>query len=62
MRLEGRGVIPDEVVELNAEVLSQGADPDLRAAAAWILDQWLAPDEGDETEAASSAAAAAEGA
>lgn len=47
VRLEGRGVIPDEVVELNAEILSQGADPDLRAAAAWILDQWLMPEEDD---------------
>ena len=62
VRLEGRGVIPDEVVELNAEVLSQAADPDLRAAAAWILDQWLAPEEVGADEAAPSASRGPEGA
>ncbi len=45
VRLEARGVIPDETVELDAIVLSQGEDPDLRAAAAWILAQWLTPEE-----------------
>ena len=57
VRLEGRGVLPDEVVELDAEVLSNGGDPDLRAAAAWILDQWLAPE--DETGGADASVSAA---
>ena len=43
VRLEGRGVIPDQAVELDAATLSAGGDPDLRAAAGWILEQWLAP-------------------
>jgi len=47
VRLEGRGVVPDEIIELTPEVLSSGADPDLRAAAKWILEQWGEP-EGDE--------------
>lgn len=47
VRLEGRGVVPDEIIELTPEVLSSGADPDVRAAAAWILEQWGEP-EGDE--------------
>lgn len=46
VRLEGRGVVPDEIIELTPEVLSSGADPDVRAAAAWILEQWGEP-EGD---------------
>ena len=62
VRLEGRGVIPDETIELSAEVLSQGADPDLRAAAAWILDQWLTPeDETGRADASVSAASLPEG-
>jgi len=47
VRLEGRGVVPDEIIELTPEVLSSGADPDVRAAAKWILEQWGEP-EGDE--------------
>jgi carboxyl-terminal processing protease len=35
-RLEGRGVIPDEVVPLTREALAAGRDPALEAALAWI--------------------------
>lgn len=35
-RLEGRGVVPDEVVPLDAAALAQGRDPVLGAALAWI--------------------------
>ncbi len=44
VRLEGRGVIPDEAVPLDAAGLAAGGDPDLEAACRWILDQWLPPD------------------
>ena len=35
-RLEGRGVVPDEIVPLTAASLAGGADPVLKAALAWI--------------------------
>lgn len=44
VRLEGRGVVPDETVPLDAAGLASGRDPDLEAACRWILDQWLPPD------------------
>ncbi|MHC4834007.1 MAG: S41 family peptidase, partial [Planctomycetota bacterium] len=49
VRLEGRGVVPDETIELTPANLAEG-DPDLRAAAAWILDQYLMPGEDDAGE------------
>lgn len=56
VRLEGRGVVPDEIVELTPEILSSGIDPDVRAAAKWILEQWGEPEpESEETAASSSA-------
>jgi len=48
VRLEGRGVVPDEAVALDPVALARGIDPDLRAACAWILQQWLHPDEAAE--------------
>lgn len=35
-RLEGRGVVPDQVVGLDAQALAAGQDPVLAAALAWI--------------------------
>jgi carboxyl-terminal processing protease len=35
-RLEGRGVVPDEVVPMNREALLAGGDPTLDAALAWV--------------------------
>jgi carboxyl-terminal processing protease len=35
-RIEGRGVVPDEIVPLTAEALSSGRDPVVDAALAWI--------------------------
>jgi carboxyl-terminal processing protease len=35
-RLEGRGVVPDEIVPLNREALLSGRDLTLEAALAWI--------------------------
>jgi carboxyl-terminal processing protease len=49
VRLEGRGVVPDETIELTSANLAEG-DPDLRAAAAWILEQYLMPGEDDAGE------------
>jgi carboxyl-terminal processing protease len=36
VRLEGRGVVPDEIVPLAIDALRSGRDPDLDAALAWI--------------------------
>jgi carboxyl-terminal processing protease len=36
VRVEGRGVVPDEIVPLSIEALRAGHDPDLDAALAWI--------------------------
>lgn len=36
VRLEGRGVVPDEIVPLAIDALRAGRDPDLDAALAWI--------------------------
>jgi len=38
-RIEGTGVVPDEVVPLSAEVLAEGRDGALEAAMAWIATQ-----------------------
>jgi len=38
-RLEGRGVVPDEVVPLRRADLLAGRDPQLEAALTWILSQ-----------------------
>ena len=35
-RLEGRGVIPDEVVPIRREALAAGRDDTLEVALAWI--------------------------
>jgi len=35
-RLEGEGVIPDQVVPLSVEALRSGRDADLEAALRWI--------------------------
>lgn len=35
-RLEGRGVVPDEIVKMDRTALSEGRDPVLAAALAWI--------------------------
>ncbi len=35
-RLEGRGVVPDEAVRVDAAALAGGRDPVLAAALAWI--------------------------
>ena len=37
VRFEGRGVIPDELVELERQSLLEGRDPVLEAALAWVL-------------------------
>ncbi len=39
VRLEGRGVVPDEIVELSREDLLEGRDPTLDAAVEWIVRQ-----------------------
>jgi carboxyl-terminal processing protease len=35
-RLEGRGVVPDEVTPLSREALARGQDPAMDAALAWV--------------------------
>lgn len=35
-RLEGRGVVPDEIVKMDRKALAEGRDPVLAAALAWI--------------------------
>jgi carboxyl-terminal processing protease len=35
-RIEGRGIVPDEVVPLTVEALAEGRDPALQAAVRWI--------------------------
>lgn len=47
VRLEGRGVVPDEPIELDPASLATGVDPDLAAACRWILDLWLPAEEDD---------------
>jgi len=39
VHLEGRGVIPDELIPLNPAALREGKDPDLDAALRWIKSQ-----------------------
>ncbi len=39
VRLEGRGVIPDEAVRVTREALLEGRDPTLEAAVEWIVRQ-----------------------
>jgi carboxyl-terminal processing protease len=40
VRLEGRGVYPDEVVPLSREALLAGKDPVLEASLRWITETW----------------------
>ena len=35
-RLEGKGVVPDEIVKMDRKALAEGRDPVLAAALAWI--------------------------
>ena len=39
VRLEGRGVIPDEAIRVTRDDLLEGRDPTLEAAVEWIVRQ-----------------------
>ena len=39
VHLEGKGVLPDEVIPLNTTLLLEGKDPDLEAALSWLKTQ-----------------------